>query len=408
MRFYRALLTLYSERFRDEYGDELCRAFADRMRGRSRCVVVAAAIVDVVPSAIAAQWDILRHGAAAGTTVPAFSGDVRFALRQIRRAPLLPGVIIGVIALGISISAGMLTVLNTYAWQPAPAIARDAALVRLRPVAARPKDGGGIPLVRGRAIDASDDHPGSMSVVVNQAAAELLWPGEDPVGTRLLRRAGDDSARTTSLDVIGVAGKAPYESGPATPMVLAPLSTAASGWDATIAVRASGDARLHVIPIRGAIREIEPYAAINGVRTLAEQYALRRREALQANAAAFAVAAAALLLASLGLYATIAFAVVQRTREIGIRLAMGSTPGGIVRHFFREGVIVAAIGLAIGLPVTVAGIRLVKATLLGFTVQGVATVLVVVPVLVAVAGLASWLPARRAGRVDPMIALRSE
>lgn len=74
------------------------------------------AIADVVPNAIAAHWDILRHGAAAGTVVPAFAGDVRFALRQIRRTPLLSGVIIGVIALGIGINAGLLTVLNTYAW----------------------------------------------------------------------------------------------------------------------------------------------------------------------------------------------------------------------------------------------------------------------------------------------------
>jgi putative ABC transport system permease protein len=99
---------------------------------------------------------------------------------------------------------------------------------------------------------------------------------------------------------------------------------------------------------------------------------------------------------------------VQRTREIGIRLAMGSTAGGVVRHFFREGVRVSAIGLAIGLPVTVAGIRMVQANLLGFSLQNVAAVMAVVPVLIAVAALASWLPARRAGRVDPLIALRSE
>ena len=120
------------------------------------------------------------------------------------------------------------------------------------------------------------------------------------------------------------------------------------------------------------------------------------------------VGAAALLLASLGLYAIIAFAVTQRTREIGIRLAMGSTPTGVVRHFFRNGLIVSAIGLGIGLPITIAGIYVVKASVIGFTVQNVAAVAVVVPVLIAVAALASWLPARRAGRVDPVIALRSE
>ena len=141
MRLYRALLKLYPERFREEYGEQLCRAFADRTHGRSRMYVIAAAIGDVVPNAVAAHWDILRYGAGAGLTVPAFSGDVRFAIRQIRRTPLLSGVIIAVIALGIGINAGMLTVLNTYAWRPAIGIPRDASLARLRPTAALGKDG---------------------------------------------------------------------------------------------------------------------------------------------------------------------------------------------------------------------------------------------------------------------------
>src|SRR4029079_13278220 len=85
--------------------------------------------------------DVLRHGAAAGLTVPAFSGEVRFALRQIRRTPLLSGVIIAVIALGIGINAGMLTVLNTYAWRPAIGIPRDASLARLNPTASLGKGG---------------------------------------------------------------------------------------------------------------------------------------------------------------------------------------------------------------------------------------------------------------------------
>jgi hypothetical protein len=264
-----------------------------------------------------------------------------------------------------------------------------------------------MPLVRGRAIGAEEDHPGSNAVVVNQAAAELLWPGDDPVGKRLTRRTGD-AGPSTALEVIGLAGIAPYDKQDATPMVFAPLSTAASGWMSAIAVRTSGDARPYVAPIRAAIRELEPYAAVGNVITLAERYAGQRREELQSNAAAFAVGIAALLLASLGLYAIIAFAVTQRTREIGIRLAMGSTPRGIVRHFFRSGLIVSAIGLAIGLPITIAGIYVVKASLIGFTLQNVAAVMIVIPVLIAVAALASWLPARRAGRVDPVIALRTE
>jgi putative ABC transport system permease protein len=140
-RFYRAMLGLYPERFRAEYREEMCRAFVERTRGRSSVATLAMAIADVVPNAIAAHWDVLRHGAAAGTAVPAFAGDIRFALRQIARAPLLSGVIITVIALGIGINAGLLTILNTYAWRPALGIPPDAALARLTPTAVRRSDG---------------------------------------------------------------------------------------------------------------------------------------------------------------------------------------------------------------------------------------------------------------------------
>jgi len=269
----------------------------------------------------------------------------------------------------------------------------------------------GLPITRGRALTLDDDRAGSAAVVVNEAAAAALWPGENPIGKRLSRQS-DGGRQSTPLEVIGVVGLAPYDGDDAEPtaMVYAPLSTASGWWDARIAVRTvgAGDARVALPQLRAAIREVEPYAALGNISTLAEQYEAQRHEAVESNAAAFAIGAAALVLASLGLYAIIAFAVAQRTREIGVRMAIGASPKRVVQEFFRNGIRVSAIGLAIGVPATVIGIRIVKASLLGFTVHNVAAVLVVVPVLIAVAGLASWLPARRAGRVDPLIALRAE
>ena len=280
----------------------------------------------------------------------------------------------------------------------------------------------GVPIVRGRAIGSAEDRAGSVAIVVSEDAARRLWPGEDPIGKRLLRRArvvdpsdgrriqgASPAEATTSLEVVGVSGAAPYEDEPAVPRVYAPLANAGMVWVAAIAVRAAGpDARVLVPRIRSVVREIDPFATVGDVATLAEQYARRDRETAQSHQAAFAVGAAALLLASLGLYAIIAFAVEQRTREIGVRLAMGATPGNVVRHFFRHGMLVTAIALAIGLPVTIAGIRMVQASIIGFTVQNVTAVMLVVPALTIIAALASWLPARRAARVDPLVALRSE
>jgi putative ABC transport system permease protein len=266
----------------------------------------------------------------------------------------------------------------------------------------------GIPLLRGHAIGALEDQPGSAAIVVNEETAKRLWPNQDPIGKPLIRKARDGEGASRTLEVIGVAA-APSVEDPSEPVVFTPMATASVTGRTKFAVRSlGGDALALVPPLRAAIREVEPLATIDNVNTLAGQDALRRREAFLSNLAAFVVGAAALLLASLGLYAIIAFAVAQRTQEIGVRLAIGATPSAIVRHFCRDGFKVTLIGLAIGLPVTVAGIRIVQANALGLTLQNVAAVFLVVPVLIVVAGLASWLPARRAGRVDPLVALRTD
>jgi ABC-type antimicrobial peptide transport system permease subunit len=177
---------------------------------------------------------------------------------------------------------------------------------------------------------------------------------------------------------------------------------------ARLTVRMGSNARAAVPRLREVIREVEPYAAVDDIWTVAERSAERIREARLANLMALVISVAALLLASLGLYAIIAYAVAQRTREIGVRLAIGAEPGRVVREFFRHGMTVSAFGLAIGLPLTVVGIRLLEASLLGFTLRNVLAVMLMVPVLLGVAALASWLPARRAGQVDPLIALQAE
>jgi predicted permease len=267
----------------------------------------------------------------------------------------------------------------------------------------------GIPVVRGRAIGDDEDLRSSTMVMVNQAAARKLWPGEDPLGKRLMRGAHEEESAAAVLEVIGVAGIAPYAEDDEQPMVFSPLANAADVPGATLVVRTTGMEANALVPrIRAAIRGVDPLATVDDARTLAELNAERRREARLSNLTAFVVGLAALLLASLGLYAVIAFAVAQRTREIGVRLAIGASPGRVVRQFCGDGLRVTAIGLAIGLPATIAGIRVVQASALGVTLQSVGAIFLIVPILIVVAALASWLPARRAGRVEPLVALRTE
>jgi putative ABC transport system permease protein len=279
----------------------------------------------------------------------------------------------------------------------------------------------GVPIVRGRPIGSDEDRTGSLVVVVSEEAARRLWPGEDPIGKRLLRRprvvdpsapyriqGASPVAVETSHEVIGVAA-VPYDWDRLTARVFTPFSAAENVRSATIAVRSAGpDARPLVAPIRLAIREVDPFTVVEEIATLADRHAQRKRATTLSNLAALAVGVVALLLASLGLYAIIAFSVAQRTREIGVRLAIGATPGDVVRHFFRHGVVVTGIALAIGLPLTIAGIRVVKASVIGFNAEHVGALVLVVATLMLIAALASWLPARRASRVDPLIALRSE
>jgi predicted permease len=268
-----------------------------------------------------------------------------------------------------------------------------------------------MPLLRGRAPGASEQ--GLPLAVVNELAARALWPGENPIGKRIERRSPRDGS-TLSFEVVGVTRPPDYELETPRPELFVPyayglsLGTGELAYSTRITVRTSGDARGYVPQLRSAVREVEPYAALAGIRTVAERLADRVHEARLANLGAFLVAAVALLLASLGLYAIIAYGVAQRTREIGVRLAIGAAPGRVVGEFFRHGVRLSALGLAIGLPLTIGGIRLVMSSVMGLTLRNLVAVGFIVPVLLGVAALASWLPARRAGRVDPLIALQSE
>jgi ABC-type antimicrobial peptide transport system permease subunit len=156
------------------------------------------------------------------------------------------------------------------------------------------------------------------------------------------------------------------------------------------------------------VRAVDPEQPIYGVRTmeqeLAREIAPRRFSATLLGS----FAALALLLAGTGLYALIAYLVAQRTRELGIRVALGAGRGAVLRLVLREGVVLVLAGVALGLAGAFALTRVVASLLFGVTTTDPATFVVVPLALAAVALLASWVPARRAAGVDPMVALRAE
>jgi putative ABC transport system permease protein len=264
-----------------------------------------------------------------------------------------------------------------------------------------------VPLVRGRLLTAADRAGAPKVVLVNEAAARAFWPNQDPIGRPVSVGQGGfwkDTAR-----VVGVVGDVRFRSMEAAPRPDVYLSYYQSPNERLILhVRAHGDPLAIAGPVRQALRELAPDAPVFEVRTMAERVA---------DATAFArfgallltlFATVALALATLGVYGVISFAAAQRTREIGVRVALGATRGRVVRLVVGQGLAIAAVGAAVGLAGAVAATRVLRALLYDVAPSDPATFAAIVVVLGAAVVAASWLPARRAAGVAPTEALRAD
>jgi predicted permease len=270
----------------------------------------------------------------------------------------------------------------------------------------------GIPLVRGRGFAASDRAGTPPVVIVDQAAARMLWPGMDPlthtveVGTRL--NQGSDAPRVGG-EVIGVTAdlhEAGFDSDPE-PHLYAVYDQFPVGF-LSLAVRASGDPEQLVRPVLGAIRSLDVELAVSQVRTMGD---LLSRSVAQPRfylVLLSCFAGGALLLAAIGLYGVITYAVGQRTREFGLRMALGAQRGDVAVLVLRWGMVLVSGGVLVGLAGAVVSTRLLRAILFEVSPLDPITLLAATLVLGAVSILASYVPARRAAQVDPMVALRSE
>jgi predicted permease len=262
----------------------------------------------------------------------------------------------------------------------------------------------GVPLVRGRVFDDGDREGAEDVVVISASLARQLWPGEDAVGKGLYW-GGTDGTPKRVVGVVGDVRDRALDAAPQ-PMLYLPyaqvyLSTA------TLLLRTDGSPANLGGAVRAIVWSIDPNLPVPEVTPLAQN-----REALAAGPRFRALllvcfATIALLLAALGVYSVMAHAVAQRTREIGLRMALGARPAVVAREVLRRGLGLTAIGIALGLSASVAAGR-VAASLLYETSPSDVPTLAGVAVLVAVTALAAtWLPSRRATRVDPADALRS-
>jgi len=270
----------------------------------------------------------------------------------------------------------------------------------------------GIPLVQGRdfaptEVAPAEPRPAHVDVVIGADLARRLWHGANPVGRRLW--ATSDSARAArTLTVVGVIDDPTADNrrvGERVRVYLPPDTTRLAH---VLLLRTTGAASPLLPAVRSAVHE-ETDGMLADVHTLAElEHVAQRNRRLAASGLSVA-GVMALLLSAIGLYAVVAFSVGQRTREIAVRLAVGAPGGRIVRRFVADGVRLGAIGLALGLPFGLFGLRTLLAADNDFPALPVGPVTATTAIgAIATAVVAAWLPARRAARVDPAAALRAE
>ncbi len=267
----------------------------------------------------------------------------------------------------------------------------------------------GIPLLQGRDFTTTDTDTSQLVAIVNKSTAERFWPGQDPRGKRLRWGRGGQTDRPW-LTVVGVVGDARYREIEAVrPDLYIPLLQQPH-WAMDVMVRAEGDPLALAGEVRQVARSIDPDIPVANLTTMeteiSESIARPRLRTLILGL--FAVLA--LLLAAVGLYGIIAYSVAQRRQEIGIRMALGADRRDVLRYVLRQGLGLTLAGLAAGLvgAIAVTTTGWLSALLYNVKPTDILTFAVVPLVLIAVALVASFLPARRATRVDPLVALRAE
>ncbi len=265
----------------------------------------------------------------------------------------------------------------------------------------------GVRIVRGRDFSDADRRGGPKVVVINETAARTFYPNEDPIGKPVA--VGQGGFHIGSAEIVGIASDVRFGTLEEEPMpdVFIPYLQAprAAGM---LFVRTTGNPTGILPALRGVIRELDPTMPVYDVRTMSDRMALATFQPRYTTWVLGAFAAAALLLAAIGVYALLGYEVAQRRREIGIRMALGADSGRVVGGIVRHGLTLALAGIVVGVPMALVLSRFLGALLHGVTPGDPATYAGIAIVLAVVSGLATLLPARAATRVNPMEAIRTE
>ncbi len=266
-----------------------------------------------------------------------------------------------------------------------------------------------MPIVRGRGFQGTDRAGAPLEIVVSESVARRFWPGQDPIGKRIRARSGDGFfvGGTSWRTVVGVVADPHYRRlRTSTPMVIAPANQ--WYWQGTMAVRTRGPVGGVVPGLERAIAASDPDVRIWRAQPMSEIIAAQNAQATLSALLLSAFGATALVLAAIGLYGVMAATVRERTRELGVRMALGATPDRLRREVLGRALRVAVAGAVIGLAGAIAVSRFLRTLLFEVSPTDPVALAGACGLLAAVALAAAYLPARRATRIDPALALRAE
>ena len=317
------------------------------------------------------------------------------------RAAALPGVRGAAIAQTPPLAGGLL---RSVFPEGADTTTKERVLVQVNTVGLGYFQTIGIPLARGRDFTRADTATSPKVVIINQTMAQQFWKDVEPLGKRF-KFFGDQDYTT----VIGVAKDSKYNGVAEDPQPFIYEALSQNYTPAgTLHVRTAGDAASLAGSVRREVQQIDPTLSVFNIRTLEEQVS-RSLQPLRMNVVLLAVfGTLALVLAAIGLYGVTSYSVSQRTREIGVRMALGARPSSVLGLVLGQGMVLVGAGLVIGLVAAYAVAGLMKALIVGVSTHDPVTFVGTAITLGAIALLASYLPAWRATRIDPLIALRTE
>jgi predicted permease len=262
-----------------------------------------------------------------------------------------------------------------------------------------------IPVMVGRGFTTRDDENAPKVMVINDAAVRKYFPGENPIG----RRVGNSPEDNAQFEIVGVVRDVKYNSvrDSAPPTMFVPYRQSRGG-GIMVEVRTAGSPTSVMTAIREAVRQIDPNLPVMDMSTQMEQIERRfLQERVFANAYLI-FGSLALALAAIGIFGLMSYSVARRTNEIGIRMALGARSQDVLRLIMRESMILVAVGVVIGIAIALGTSRYVASLLFGLPPTDVISMIVAMLVMIGVSAFAGYLPARRASRVDPMVALHQE